>query len=324
MPQSALDEPSAITFDAKPITKQIDCSEDDGEALLTLLRIAHLGFGNFLDTISLDSLWNLAILCELYDCHRLVSPWSGAWIEKQRAARVPGGDTDERWLYIAWSFGRQDLFYEVASELVKCVSLEIDGGQPLVAGKPIREPMPEQILGIFALLRVVICLIWNLEYILELRVSLINSLLDIPYQQLDRFQQGNKACKRVVGHAECDALIYGSLALQLSRVGLWPKVDAESYTFNAKHLASLLTTIRVDFLPAIAPIDGSPRPIKEHFACRIRNYTSKVTLKMIRISAPVLDCHQTHMDMRSTSDYLRSPKVKRAVKVKGVSPRRRS
>lgn len=287
--------------------KQIDCREDDGEALLILLRIAHLQFGDFLENVSLDDLSNLAILCEEYDCHRLISPWSGTWIKHQWEGSKRMMIRDERWLYIALSFGRQDIFDEVTINFINIFQIS-STGEPLKEGESIREPTPENILGwlLQPKLDCNLSLIHNLEHICSLRIEIISSLLQIPYSLLDRFHRSKLTTVCARGSAKCDAFIYGSLALQLAKAGLWPKIEANAYTENVKCLAHTLERIDIEFYPSAAGETS-------HKTCEVPSFGRQAQTIFTYISKLNLKCHKNHMDMRSRTDYLKNIAVGKEV-----------
>lgn len=56
-----------------PHVETLDFSEDDGEALLILLRLAHMQFRLIPSTINTTLFRDVAILCDLYDCGMLLS-----------------------------------------------------------------------------------------------------------------------------------------------------------------------------------------------------------------------------------------------------------
>lgn len=95
----------------------IDFTEDDGEALLILLRIAHLEFDKVPTTeLPFKTLLGMAALCEKYQCVRVVLPWLGGWLAKEDTeSKKP---LQEQWLYIAWTFGREKVFAELAAPLI--------------------------------------------------------------------------------------------------------------------------------------------------------------------------------------------------------------
>lgn len=60
-----------------PYVEELDFSEDDGEALLLLLRYTHLQFKEIPQFPDNTLFRNVAILCDLYDCGmlKIISPF---------------------------------------------------------------------------------------------------------------------------------------------------------------------------------------------------------------------------------------------------------
>jgi hypothetical protein len=125
--------------------QQLDFVDDDGEALLILLRIAHLQFKDIPVTLSYDHLLNLATLVEEYDCISIVRPWLATWLENEEMEwKEP---EHECWLYIAWAFGRHEVFKSLALKMVKEIAVDVDGVTFTLSGEPISQPLPDGILG---------------------------------------------------------------------------------------------------------------------------------------------------------------------------------
>lgn len=64
--------------------KELDFTEDNADALLVLLCIAHLRFEDILnDTPPRHLLIDLAIICDAYLCQDLIKPWIGGWMDRE-------------------------------------------------------------------------------------------------------------------------------------------------------------------------------------------------------------------------------------------------
>ena len=112
-----------------PAVTEIDFSEDDGEALLVLLRIVHLQLNEIPNTIDLMTFYNIAVLCEQYDCLHIISPWVKKWSEELESADVTGVDcVPSRKIYIYWVIGNIPAFQKLAASLVKCCKLATHPG----------------------------------------------------------------------------------------------------------------------------------------------------------------------------------------------------
>jgi hypothetical protein len=134
--------------DAEPKPKQIDCREDDSSALLLLLSIAHLQFNEVpKGQLEYSLLFEVAKLCDQYDCVDLVRPWLRDWLAGEEIECLKVGK--EGWLWISWVFGREKAFEACAKNLAKLVSTDKNGGCFLENGKPIPEPVPAGIVGKF-------------------------------------------------------------------------------------------------------------------------------------------------------------------------------
>ncbi|KAG4419877.1 hypothetical protein IFR04_007009 [Cadophora malorum] len=80
----------------KTQAKAVDFTEDDGCALLILLRLAHIQFPHVPSKISPDTLFQVAILCEKYECFDLVDPWLEKWINRAKSTAM--ADETGTWL----------------------------------------------------------------------------------------------------------------------------------------------------------------------------------------------------------------------------------
>lgn len=102
--------------------KQIDFSEDDSDALLILLNIAHLRFDQVPDCLPYQLLLDVATLCDQYDCVALVRPWllTSHWLKDEEIESA--SRCQPQWLFIAWVFGRELLFESIAKSLVKTMT----------------------------------------------------------------------------------------------------------------------------------------------------------------------------------------------------------
>jgi hypothetical protein len=130
--------------------KEIDFSLDSSDALLVLLNIAHLCFTGVPKTqLPYQMLYDLAILCDQYDCVALVRPWADKWLVYAGDALKKEGQ--EGWLFIAWVFGREKAFEDLAQLLVKRSPKSQTGKCLRYTGAFLPEPMPPGTIGMSAL-----------------------------------------------------------------------------------------------------------------------------------------------------------------------------
>jgi hypothetical protein len=124
--------------------QQIDFSEDDSSALMILLQIAHLHFDS-IPSLDYHTLLNIALLCDQYDCVKLVKPWLSQWCSNEDEQCLVVGQ--EKWLFIAWVFGREQVFENLSRALVSLVGRDNDGNMTNGKGYIIGEMMPDGIVG---------------------------------------------------------------------------------------------------------------------------------------------------------------------------------
>lgn len=131
--------------DDKPV-EELDCSEDHASALFILLSIAHLEFAKVpIKKIEYERLRQLGILCDKYDCVRLVEPWLESWLRDEDIESLYSGQ--EGWLMIAWVFRREEVFENLAVKLVRDIKTDEYGRCLDYLGDPFSEPTPPGILG---------------------------------------------------------------------------------------------------------------------------------------------------------------------------------
>jgi hypothetical protein len=97
----------------------------------------------------LDTLSDIAILCDQYDCVHLVKPWLSQWLADEStgwhsAPRIFGGPSQEKWLFIAWVFGLEKVLKDFSSSLVRNLCTYGDGCAAL---EGINGPTPPELVG---------------------------------------------------------------------------------------------------------------------------------------------------------------------------------
>jgi hypothetical protein len=131
--------------------EEVDFKDDNREALLTLLRISHLRFQDNPATLPYETLLQVAVLCDQYQCINLVKPWLPQWLVDEKECSLKVGH--ENWLFIAWVFGREDIFAALASMIVQRVKVDPATKELWMTSfnsgskYKILEPMPGRILG---------------------------------------------------------------------------------------------------------------------------------------------------------------------------------
>ena len=123
----------------------LDLTEDDPQALRILLNITHLQYRDVPVKVSDDVLYQIAVLCDKYDCVGLIQPWFTSWTASA-SAKIPNNKLGE-WLFVAWAFGMSDVFQSVARRLINDIIIDEEDRALTAADKPILEPMPPDIIG---------------------------------------------------------------------------------------------------------------------------------------------------------------------------------
>lgn len=125
--------------------KELALPDDDPDALLILLNIAHLNFDILTGPQCFAGLLKLALLCDKYDTAKLIRPWLGCWLETAPVEyRAPG---HEEWLFIAWTFGKELVYNTLSKHLVSSISIDESGRYLNSKGTLLGESFPPGALG---------------------------------------------------------------------------------------------------------------------------------------------------------------------------------
>ncbi|TVY49043.1 hypothetical protein LOCC1_G001345 [Lachnellula occidentalis] len=267
--------PIGEELESDDMVDELDFSDDNGNALLLLLQIAHLQFRRVPDKVDFQLLHQVAVLCDLYDCVTLIEPWVESWITKAHELPMPlGSGVQDQWIFIAWVFGKEEIFGNCATTLTRVVTVDLQGGC-FYENRPLDPYMPAGLL----------------ESIKRIRLSDIKCLLDIPYGQAKRIASvynqlppTKRYTKCTKGLKQCDAMVYGSLTLALQSLDLWPQRSPESITVATENLADLLLSKM-----------GKIHHMEDHASCITTDTSSRVAAIMGQLRRPTLPAHREHM-----------------------------
>lgn len=107
-------DPPGQSLDAATQNKGVILfTNDDPDAFLIILRIAHLQFNELPRLVTFETLLELTITCHKYDTFRLVRPFFPKWLECLAPDCHRAGW--EEWLFIAWTFGDVTVSYFIVS-----------------------------------------------------------------------------------------------------------------------------------------------------------------------------------------------------------------
>ncbi|KAF6235845.1 hypothetical protein HO173_006040 [Letharia columbiana] len=222
--------------------------DDDSDALLIILQIAHLQFSDLPDALLIyEHLLQLAVLCDKYNTVRLVRPWISKWqaplqaqAEECRQSGGEGYEGYETWLFIAWTFGDEAVFRKISRSLVLTSTVTTVNGEKRIVnaqGNMVGDIMPPGSVGA----------------IIEARSERISALLEMCYGLVDRYEsttlmapEDTTICTRR-GHSPngCDSLVYGCLIKGLQSLKLFPKrAEASDVESSVMAFADKLRSLR--------------------------------------------------------------------------------
>ena len=124
--------------EAGATTSEILLPDDDPDALLFLLRIAHLKFKDLPDALLFQNLYQLSVACDKYDVVDAVTPFWDRYGAPFLSHIEEAGY--EEWLHIAWTFGIEDVYTKVMNKLI--VETQIVGQHLSRAGRHLESILP--------------------------------------------------------------------------------------------------------------------------------------------------------------------------------------
>jgi hypothetical protein len=131
---------------------EIPFADDDPQALLLVLRIAHLRFHEIPQQISDEKFVEVATICDKYDtvaiCRPFIRDWMEAWLKRD----ILREQKNVKFLWIAWVFGYEEQFIEIAKALQKVIYID-DAGNCMsddVKDNILDDNMPPDLLGKFS------------------------------------------------------------------------------------------------------------------------------------------------------------------------------
>lgn len=102
------------TADTEPY--RLVLADDNPEALAVILLALHCQNKFVPVDISFQNLLDLAVICDKYDCAAAVSLWADIWVKDWKKMAQDAGY--EQWLFIAWTFGVEDVFQNLSKKLI--------------------------------------------------------------------------------------------------------------------------------------------------------------------------------------------------------------
>ncbi|QDS73117.1 hypothetical protein FKW77_001062 [Venturia effusa] len=175
--------------------KEITLSDDEPQALLTVLRIVYLRTYEISREMSLSQLVSIATICDKYDtvavCRPMVEEWICLWRKEKQLLfgfpyasprhLIPG---NEAFLWPAWVFGHKEAFVDLAQALPARVRTDITGTSLI-------KRQLDGTGGYFTLADLPGKLS---ESLLHVRQATLTTMLNIFYKYIDRIKTGD-TCK---------------------------------------------------------------------------------------------------------------------------------
>jgi hypothetical protein len=132
---------------------EIPLPDDDIEAILLVLRIAHLRFHELPRTggLTIAALLKLAVVCDKYDLVKLVRPFLDlyGWASSHLPDIGSGKNCNPSWFFIAWTFGYKDSFEYLATYVVRRIQLNAHGDVVMNVWQAFPHDAPPGLLGKF-------------------------------------------------------------------------------------------------------------------------------------------------------------------------------
>lgn len=125
-------DPQGSFREIRGSAEEVEFPDDDADALLILLRIVHLGWRLVPESVSSETLVDLARLCDKYDMIRFVRPWLAGWQSRPLAIMAANEDR----LFVAWTFGDYASFVTNVKRLVLSCNTD-DAGRRLTRGEKV-------------------------------------------------------------------------------------------------------------------------------------------------------------------------------------------
>ena len=210
--------------------REVRLADDDPDALLLVLRIAHLQFRDISTELAFKQLLNIALVCDKYDISELVRPWLPQWLGWLKPMMSQPGY--EEWLFIAWTFGDARDYEKLASQLVSQMTTD-EKGQCYRSGKLLGRNLPPGALGKYSqMVDGTNGLFVYSDSILAARRLTIDALLRACHNVVELYLGDGLICEAKQSvypfplcdddvRRQCDTLVLGSLIKSLKNFNVW-------------------------------------------------------------------------------------------------------
>ncbi|QDS73124.1 hypothetical protein FKW77_001419 [Venturia effusa] len=248
---------------------EVELPDDNPKAILTILQIAHLRFDQLpAGELSLDVLNQLAIVCDKYDAVATVRPFLTTWLQPSSTMYLSPGN--ERMIWVAWVFGYQKMFSDIALKLQSTIYTTEDGKCMSVEGTVLDEHMPPKLI----------------ERMLEIRQTGIDDLLAVCYAYIDQVEKEETCRERHSKMKEqCHLLTLGSIVHAFRALEIWkPRRTGadihQSVSSFYKAVKHVKTSTIQETITQASYGHYSPRSQAGHGEC---NLTSKMVVDLLKV-----------------------------------------
>ncbi|KAF8246101.1 hypothetical protein K440DRAFT_662334 [Wilcoxina mikolae CBS 423.85] len=186
---------------------------DNIETMIIVVRALHYRSRQLPTSLTIDELFNLALVVNKYDCFQPLFPWIRLWVTPHRTTATFFG-TYHKWLYISWVFEESVLFTSITKKLISETKLDDDGEMVTIQGEKLDECLPDGII----------------DALKKKRHDLVERLVEGILKEINKYQEcisSNSNVCSISGLDEsqrtnCDTLNLGALTRCLLRANLWP------------------------------------------------------------------------------------------------------
>ncbi|KAK2595509.1 hypothetical protein QQS21_006784 [Conoideocrella luteorostrata] len=244
------------------------------------LNITHANVSKVPHILSVDSLYDLAVLTDYYDATTLLIPWIEGWVASVKEVTRDANTIMPKMLWISWEFGRQTEFMTIARRLLMetktpwpTESFEVDG----VLAPP-----------------------YIVERINAVRLQTIHDLLDVVYKVVEVLtvvDEGPRWCRYAnsPGHHRCESMLLGSMTFCLARAGLWPLPVAEDVKLSLLEIYHIMTSLIIHDIG-----ETSEKPREDHQECNPGpKILRKVQQVMSAIPSLLTEYHISRLDKQA-------------------------
>jgi hypothetical protein len=197
--------------------------------------------------VSLSLLTSLSLLVDKYQLQKVVSRYSGGWIDAIKRD-IPQVITPDiyHWLCITWVFQATEEF----NHITRILERESDGQDIDTYSKELNEylPIPQVVTGTIFPSTCFQLINHSVETILRKRQKAIQSAFDMLNSWTDILQMPKTRCTSKAPESHrltCDAKLLDSLLVSATKIGIWPPPPSPYNGLTFKDIAHDINSLDV-------------------------------------------------------------------------------